>query len=82
MPGIDDPTIMLKTIPTIMKTSPKNKHFFALLGSSRRKNKYATTPPIIPNDIGNKNHKLLLGFSGNDMRYHVILQLLFFSVTV
>ena len=70
MPGIDVVIATLKTIPTIMKTSPNNKHFFAFFGSSQRKKRYATMPPIMPNNTGSKNHMLLLGFSGNVINYH------------
>lgn len=59
-----DATIALKTNPATINAIPKYKQFFAFFGSSLRKIKYAITPPIIPKNIGNKNHRLLLGFSG------------------
>ena len=63
-PGMDEATIMLKIIPIIISTIPRYKQFLALRGSSFRKIKNAIIPPIIPKNIGNKNHALLLGFSG------------------
>ena len=64
MPGIDDATNMLKIIPIIINTIPKYKQFLALFGSSLRKIKNAMIPPTIPKNIGNKNHVLLLAFTG------------------
>lgn len=64
MPGIDDATKILKIIPIIMNTIPKYKQFLALFGSSFRKTKNAMIPPIMPKKIGNKNHVLLLDFTG------------------
>lgn len=71
MPGIDEATKILKIIPMIIKITPRYKQFLALLGSSWRKIKNAINPPIIPKNTGNKNHALLLGFSG----YAMILKL-------
>ena len=51
-------------------TKPRYKQFFALRGSSWRKIKNAIIPPMTPKNIGNKNHALLLGFSGYDMILH------------
>ena len=50
--------------PIIARTIPRYRQFFALLGSSCRKTKKAINPPINPRNIGNKNHRLLLDFSG------------------
>jgi len=58
--------MMLKIIPITMNRMPKYKQFFALCGSSCRKIKNAIMPPIMPNNIGNKNQTLLLIFSGCD----------------
>jgi len=77
IPGIDDMTKKLRNIPIIMNAKPKYKQFFALRGSVLRKIKNAIIPPITPNNIGNKNHRLLLGFSGYDMLFHN-----YFAVTV
>ena len=56
--------IALKTKPATINAIPTYKQFFAFFGSSFRKIKYAIIPPIIPKNIGNKNHRLLLVLSG------------------
>jgi len=70
IPGIDEARKIFKIIPISINTKPKYKQFFALRGSSWRKIKNAIIPPITPKNIGNKNHALLLGFSGYDMVLH------------
>jgi len=67
IPGIDGPIKILKIIPININAKPRYKQFFALRGSSCRKIKNAIIPPITPKNIGNKNHALLLGFSGYDI---------------
>ncbi len=74
-PGSDAPIAMLNIIPIIMNIIPKYKQFFAFDGLSDLKTKNAIIPPIIPKNIGNKNHALLLCFSGYDMSFTLILQL-------
>ena len=69
-PGIDEAIKILKIIPITINAKPRYKQFFAFRGSSWRKIKNAMTPPITPNKIGNKNHALLLGFSGYDIIPH------------
>jgi hypothetical protein len=44
--------MMLRIIPTMPKTIPKYKQFFAFVGSSRLKIKYAIIPPIHPRNMG------------------------------
>ena len=63
---MDAVMMTLKIIPITMNMMPKYKQFFALRGSSCRKIKNAIMPPIMPNNIGNKNQTLLLIFSGCD----------------
>ena len=65
-PGMDAVMKIFRMIPKIMKAIPRYKQFFALCGSSCRKIKNAIIPPIIPNNIGNRNQTLLLIFSGCD----------------
>ena len=69
-PGIDEAIKILKIIPITINPKPRYKQFFALRGSSWRKIKNAIIPPMTPNNIGNKNHRLLLGLSGYDMFLH------------
>jgi len=76
-PGIDEAIKILKIIPIAINAKPRYKQFFAFRGSSWRKIKNATIPPMTPNNIGNKNHALLLGFSGYDIILHN-----YFAVTV
>ena len=72
--GIDDVMMMLKIIPINIKMIPKYRQFLALRGSSPRMMKNAITPPIIPKNIGNKYHALLLGFSDSDILIPIILR--------
>ncbi len=76
-PGIDEAIKTLKIIPISMNTKPRYNQFFAVRGSSWRKIKYAISPPLTPKNSGNKNHALLLGFSGYDIILHN-----YFAVTV
>jgi len=69
-PGIDEAINILKIIPITINAKPRYKQFFAFRGSSWRKIKNAIIPPMTPNNIGNKNHALLLGFSGYDIILH------------
>lgn len=41
-------------------TTPTIRQFFANLASSFFNTKYATSPPIIPKNIGKRYHQLLL----------------------
>ncbi len=78
IPGIDGPIKILKIIPININVKPRYKQFFALRGSSCRKIKNAIIPPMTPTNIGNKNHALLLGFSGYDMIFHNYLAVIVF----
>ena len=73
IPGIDEARKIFKIIPISINTKPKYKQFFALRGSSWRKIKNAIIPPMTPKNIGNKNHALLLCFSGYDISDTIIL---------
>ena len=64
IPGTEEAIKILNKIPIPIINNPIYRQFLALIGSSLRIIKNATTPPIIPIKIGNKYHALLLGFSG------------------
>lgn len=70
-PGTVDAIKTLKIMPITMNTIPRYKQFLALRESSFRKIKNAIIPPIIPKKIGNRNHALLLVFSGYDIIFHL-----------
>ena len=82
-PGIDEAIKILKIIPININANPKYKQFFALRGSSWRKIKNVIIPPITPKNIGNKNHALLLCFSGYDIiSYNYFAVNVFFCICV
>ncbi len=80
IPGTEAAMKIFSNIPKIIKANPRYKQFLALRGSSLRKIKNAMIPPMIPKKTGNKNHALLLCFSGYDIFFSFILQQLPFFV--
>ncbi len=82
IPGIDAARKIFKIIPNTINAKPRYKQFFALRGSSWRKIKNAIIPPMTPKILVTKTKHYFLVFLNMTWFFTIILQLLFFSVTV